>query len=552
MTALLLLPACLPAVVPVVSGPTPAPSETRAAERTAPTSTTTAKPKATTTTSTTTKPTTTTTSSKPTTTTTSTTNTTAPTTSTTPGTAPTHEVERDGSVAGRDNAAGRTVWWTTCNSVVALDDAALDAWAARGVGGFVCMVPRLRGMGGDQEFTGAKTPSGTQFALQRRIEQTQIVSRAGARGMKLYLGFHLSNYYNQSTPLAEWFDDAGWNKILPHLEGAAAAAKRLGFAGLAFDHEIYRQQGNVNKASWKWNFPGNHRGEAAVRAAVAERGRQMMRAMVGQYPGIELAAYAAYVPETWEELVQDKVNGRADARGPEVILDLWNGLTSVEGYGPIRFYDAIFYKTTHLNRSTWDSALAYQANRAMASFSRAFDNWDHAWSRVSVTPFAWVGPGETEFEKPRSVEQVGVQLDVFRRWGMDGEFANYAYNGLGGFDYSPYDPALRSAAQPGTVDSVAPSLEITAQERTGSTARLRGLAADDMAVRAVTWKTSGGATGTGSMIAEPTSGDPITGATWQVRWVAAGIPVGSGPTSVTLTAIDIKGGRTTRTVTLGA
>ena len=99
-----------------------------------------------------------------------------------------------------------------------------------------------------------------------------------------------------------------------------------------------------------------------------------------------------------------------------------------------------------------------QPSRSLALLSRSFDNWDYAWSRVGVSPFAWVNGGSTRFEAARSPEHVEAQLAAFRRWGMDGEFANYAYNGLEGFDYEPYERALQAAAERGDVDSVAPSL----------------------------------------------------------------------------------------------
>ena len=57
-------------------------------------------------------------------------------------------------------------------------------------------------------------------------------------------------------------------------------------------------------------------------------------------------------------------------------------MTSVEGYGAIRFFDSIFYKTPH--KGTWDNALTYNQNRVYATFSRRFSNWDYAWSRVQV------------------------------------------------------------------------------------------------------------------------------------------------------------------------
>ena len=51
-------------------------------------------------------------------------------------------------------------------------------------------------------------------------------------------------------------------------------------------------------------------------------------------------------------------------------------MTSVDGYGAIRFFDSVFYKAPH--RGSWDSALTYNANQVLATFSRRFSNWDYA------------------------------------------------------------------------------------------------------------------------------------------------------------------------------
>ncbi len=95
----------------------------------------------------------------------------------------------------------------------------------------------------------------------------------------------------------------------------AGAAKLLGFAGLAFDQELYPQTGNVEQASWGWDYPGNTHTEAEVRAEATQRGQQLMSTILGAFPGAELAAYDVEFPESWEAVVQEKVNGEQDAFG---------------------------------------------------------------------------------------------------------------------------------------------------------------------------------------------------------------------------------------------
>ena len=124
-------------------------------------------------------------------------------------------------------------------------------------------------------------------------------------------------------------------------------------------------------------------------------------------------------------------------------------MTSVDGYGAIRFFDSVFYKAPH--RGSWESALTYNANQVLATFSRRFSNWDYASERVHVSPFSWIddGPKPSAFDDARSPEHVAEQLLAFRKWGMGGEFANYAYAPLADFDYSPYVSAMQAGSKPG-------------------------------------------------------------------------------------------------------
>ena len=76
---------------------------------------------------------------------------------------------------------------------------------------------------------------------------------------------------------------------------------------------------------------------------VRERGRQLMSTILGSLPNAEVLAYGTLFPESWEELVQQKVNGIRDKYVSLVYLDL-----SVPGYQAIRMYNSVFYKETHI------------------------------------------------------------------------------------------------------------------------------------------------------------------------------------------------------------
>ena len=118
----------------------------------------------------------------------------------------------------------RLILWVGCETdVVNLTDGELDEWKSRGVDGFVCMGERLRDLGGSQDFTGnpAAGLNSSNYRLQRALRDSNVVERAAARGMKMYLGVKLTNYYNPSTPLLDWFDRPGLAN-----QGAAEAGRR--------------------------------------------------------------------------------------------------------------------------------------------------------------------------------------------------------------------------------------------------------------------------------------------------------------------------------------
>jgi hypothetical protein len=460
-------------------------------------------------------------------------------------------------VASVANSADRLIFWVTCGGVLELSDADLDTWKNRGVDGFACMTTSLRGMGGSQDFTGdpGATLSGDNYSLQRRLRDSNIVGRAAARGMKLYLGTKLVNYFNDSTPLKSWFDDAGWsNTVLPKMRDFAAASRLLGFAGLAFDQELYPQQGGTETATWSWNHPGNSHSEDQVRAKARQRGQELMRAIAGAFPGVELVAYDVELPEGWEEFVQQQVNGISNAFALRLDIDFWDGLSSVEGYGAIRLIDATFYKSSHLG--SWESAFQYQYNRLYSYLSRRLSNWNYASSRLSVSPFSWIdrGPCGCPFQEPRPPQYVSDQLNAFRKWGMDGEFANYAYGGLQSFDYEPYTSAMRAASVPGVVDAESPTLSIAATQRdtasggTSESLALEGSAGDNLAIRAVRWRNDRGGSGVARLNWHVSSGDFRSRYVWQMRWSIPAVALQAGDNTITVTAEDIKGLSTTNTV----
>jgi hypothetical protein len=454
------------------------------------------------------------------------------------------------------NSANRMVMWVACSDLVGMSDAQLDRWRQHGVGGFVCQTNWLYRMGGAHQFSGnLHALDGPSFSLERRLRDTHVVDRLRRRGMKAYLGTYMVNYWNHATPLADWFDDRAWREeVIPSMTELAAGARALGFAGLAFDQELYPQDDGQARASWNWDYAGNRHSQRKVRGAARRRGRQLMRALVKAFPKLQIAAYDVQLPGTWGEVVQRRVNGIRHAYSHRLDVSFWNGLTTPRGYGAIRLYDATFYKMPHFG--TWDSAFRYAYNSLFATLSRRFRNWSYAGPRVSLSPFGWIDTGpdtSTEWDDARSPAYVAEQLAAFRRWGMDGEFANYAYNPLRNFNYAPYARAMEAASRPGVVDRKRPHLGLDRVPRRNAVhaaggrrhVTLKGTVRDNLAVRLVRWRTASGKRGAARMYWHRGSHG------WHTRWVAKGVPLRPGANKIVVEVMDIKGLVTRRSIVIG-
>jgi hypothetical protein len=442
------------------------------------------------------------------------------------------------------NSADRVIFWIGCDDLVNMKDSDLRRWKSDGVGGFACIVQRLYGLGGDQRFTGDLSGlDGAQYNLERYLRDSKVVSRAHDLGLQLYMGFYFANSANAQTPLAEWFDDAGWSRtVLPEVRNVAAAAHALGFDGLAFDQELYPQADGRQTATWNWDYRGNAHTEADVRAKAQQRGAELMHSVLDGFPNTRVLAYASQFPDTWDDVVQREVNGENDPYGKSVNIDFWNGVTSVNGFAFVNFLNALFYKTTHFRDASWDDAYRYEYNGLYALLSRRFSNWPAVADRVAESPFVWISNGSSTFEAARPPDYVAEQLAAARKWGMDRLFGNYTSDNLTTFDYGPYLSGLRAAAKPGVVDSATPTISVTARNvkpsATASTIDLSGTASDDFALRVIRWRTDDGKSGAAKM---RWNSDGDTSGSGQMEWSVSGIPAHVGPNVISITAEDIKG-----------
>ena len=467
-------------------------------------------------------------------------------------------IARNAQPASTTRVGAHYLLWVGWKDCASLSDAQLKQWKARGAAGFVCQTDYLNGMGGTQAFTGdlGSDLNASSYALERTLAASTFASRARALGMTAFLGFYLVNYENVRTPLAEWFDDAAWSQtVLPDVRGLGAAAKALGFGGVAFDQELYTQKGPASTASWNWDYPGNVHGEQAVRKEVSLRGQQLMTALLQGFPGVSIVAYNTLFPGTWDALVQQVGKGLKDPYGQTVQTNFWDGLTRVDGYRRVLFLDASFYKQTGISGASWNAALQYQQNSFFSVLSQQLSNWSYAWSRIDESPFAWIDGDvahEGSYAAPRSTSYVAKQLGAFEQWTMDGTYGIYAYNPLSQFDYGPYVPALRKTARAKDPRPSAPGLTVLSASRRGAasetdgTVVIHGYATDRDAVRAVYWR-DGPHQGAAVMRWQRQRGDDTAGWQWRMNWVIRA-PVATGVRHIRVVAVSTSGSTTSRTV----
>jgi hypothetical protein len=470
------------------------------------------------------------------------------------------------------NSADRIIFWDGyCSGLTELSDADLRRWRRNGAGGFACAIRQLPAWGGELRFTGnpdlpaLNDPTDRNYPaydLQRKLRDSRLAERARAHDLKLYMVvWTASEVPGARTPFVDWFDDAAWaGRVVPQLRQMAAAISDLGFAGIAFDHENYPAPDRPNGVLWSDSYQGNTHTPAETRAKMRERGREVGRAIVDVFPGVEYAAYYVFPAAGWNAHHQYErvgINEAPACNAGAPTTDFWEGMAAARGYDAIRFWESVFYKPAN-SGTNFDAANQYNTGELYSFLSRCWNDWEYASSRFHVSPFVWIDglprAGQSDpFNSPYPLDDVDEALRAFSKWGTGGEFANFAY-ALTRFDYSDYLPALRDAATPQVVDREEPGLIVERPGRgprnrtSASKLELHGSAVDDLMIRSVDWTNDRGGSGSAAMTWNVVSGDEDSGFTWQMDWVASEVPIAAGQNCITVTATDIKGLTRSRTV----
>ena len=293
-----------------------------------------------------------------------------------------------------------------------------------------------------------------------------IVARARARGISIYLSFYLVNYWSPATPLNDWFDDSKWqNETIPHIRHLAAAARLLGVAGLVIIPNFTPATLGLRLGN---GIIREHPPQSQVRAKVKERGKQVMQAILSVFPNVEIIAYNSYLPETGDEIVHTLVNQLSDTFKNYTHIDFIDGLTSVNGYSAFNLSTETFYKECYYSWLPCDKVLQEHTNKLYSLLSRRLSNWEQASRRFFQPHFIWIDglAGDTGWLTPRLIAHVASQLNAYKKWGNGRKLLIYDWGHLS-LDYTPYVASIQQASQPTVADSISPTVFITSPNSSG-------------------------------------------------------------------------------------
>lgn len=115
---------------------------------------------------------------------------------------------------------------------------------------------------------------------------------AGKPTGRLRHNFAIVNVSKFGPGRGDFFDDATWKLIAANFSNLAASLRDCGIEGVLFDNEVYPDPvaGPFPLFDWPDDVEDKSRGLAEYQAMARARGRQVMEAMVGEYPAIVVIA----------------------------------------------------------------------------------------------------------------------------------------------------------------------------------------------------------------------------------------------------------------------
>jgi len=216
----------------------------------------------------------------------------------------------------------------------------------------------------------------------------------------------------------DWFDDEGWGNIVEHWRIAAWVAKQSGFKGILFDPEPYtKPYAQFRYAAQperdKHSFDDYY-------SKARERGRQVMQAVVQEYPDITLFCY-------FMNIAASAATGHADPR--RVLSTLGYGLypAFIDGW-----LDVVPPTVTLVDGCEW----AYRYN--------SVEQYLEAAILIKGTCQELVSPQNRAKYRAQVQVSFGVYLDAY--WNpKDSKWGRWYIDGLGGPRVSRLRANVRTA-----------------------------------------------------------------------------------------------------------
>jgi hypothetical protein len=188
----------------------------------------------------------------------------------------------------------RTIFFATIPFEYLGDTASL--WKARGVDGFM-LAGIMSNWDSDIWNVGEERVVGEENLLFKRLKRMNKDCKLAG----LDCNFVKVAFYSH---LPDWFDDAGWDQLVDNFRQASIFARDAGFRGIAIDIEYIAE---IYDLSWPSYHVEGYRFEE-LREVVESRGKQMIEAMLVEFPSMELL-HLPQSPEVYGRLASDIFTG---------------------------------------------------------------------------------------------------------------------------------------------------------------------------------------------------------------------------------------------------
>ena len=153
-----------------------------------------------------------------------------------------------------------------------------------GLEGVVVPLPRIKCPDGNWHKLGWETMTSDFITEDVLGKYVPIYKELTSKHKAFRESFFGCNWCPISTNRFDWTDDAAWAKFTANMREVASIAKRGGFVGILADGEDY---GNKQLFFRKFDDPP----QAELVAIARKRGRQIGRAMFGEFPDMKLMSF---------------------------------------------------------------------------------------------------------------------------------------------------------------------------------------------------------------------------------------------------------------------